>query len=114
MEFCPILGQLHAVGELANALRLDRAAGATSGASRLPCRRLDRSKLGVVGMDRTRPPRRVDERHRRAWGRGRHRRHNRDHRGFPHVAEEPAKLPVADHRQRPRRRTGGRWEEIQL
>jgi hypothetical protein len=56
MELSPIHEHLHAVGEAANALRLDRAAGAASGASRLPCRRLDRSELGVVGLDWTRPP----------------------------------------------------------
>jgi hypothetical protein len=53
MQFCPILEHLHAVSEAANALRLDRAAGAASGASSMQCRRLDSSELGVVGMDWT-------------------------------------------------------------
>jgi hypothetical protein len=116
MELCAILEHLHAVGEAANAVRLERAAQAASGASRLPCCRLDRSELGVVRMDRPRPPRQVDERHRRTgtWGRGRHRRRDHDHRGIPRDLEESTKLPVADHRQCPRRRTGGRGEEIQL
>ena len=116
MEGRAVLEYLHAVGKATDAARFCRTPRAAGGTGRGPPasasvpprrRRAPRDPRGLA-----RPV--VNDRRRR-WGRGLPGRRVQNHRGLPFdLAEEPAKLPVADHAQRACRRAGTCQEEIQL
>ena len=112
MELCAVLEHLHALDEAVGTVGLRQQAGPPPGASSLPLRAFEGSKVGVIGVERTGPSRRG------TWRRLRGQRgEGRDSglRGGPlDLAEEQANLPVADNRQCARREVGPGGQEVHL
>ena len=112
VELHAVLEHLHAIDEAGGPVRLRRKARPPPSTSRLPLRAFEGSKVGVIGVERAGPARRA------TWRRLRGRRGGgRDSRlrADPlDLAEEPAKLPVADDRQRARRKARPCGQEVHL
>ena len=107
MELRAVLEHLHAIDEAGGTVRLRREARPPPSTSRLPLRAFEGSKVGVIGVERAGPSRRATWR--RLRGRRGRIRDSRLRADPLDLAEEPAKLPVVDNRQRSRReaRPGG-------
>ena len=101
MELRAVREHLRAIAEAVGTVGLRREAGPPPSASRLPLRAFEGSKVGVIGAERAGPSRRATWRclrGRRGGGRG-----SRLRADPLDLAEEPAKLPFSDNRQRARR-----------